>query len=138
MTTLAYSTALPRHTAALLIVCCLAMCPSVARSQRLDDASSSRRMLPRSALLAASSPTVWSSHGPAAPVVMRGPTGSVRARRALIGALIGAGAGTAYAYLRIQGVRNHDNDYVAYLVFVPVGTVLGAVGGALWPTTGAR
>jgi len=64
----------------------------------------------------------------------------VRVRRALVWAVIGAAAGTAGAYVvtHQSHVTNHEMDALAYVLFLPVGAVVGALGGALWPSGGAR
>ena len=140
MTTFAYG-ARRRSTPVLLIVCCLALCPSVARSQRLDDLSRSGSTPTNvTAAVTKRTPTEANTRWSVSSAAARGPIPKVRARRALVGGLVGAAAGTvaAYAVTHQSHITNHEMDPLAYVLFVPVGTVIGALGGALWPSGSAR
>jgi hypothetical protein len=140
VTTFAYGTR-RWSTPALLIVCCLALCPSVARSQRLDDLYRSRLTATNGTVAVATrTPTEANTRWSVSSAVVPGPAPEVRVRRALVGGLVGAAVGTvaAYSVTHKRNVTSHEMDALAYVFLVPVGTVIGVLGGALWPSNGAR
>lgn len=54
-----------------------------------------------------------------------------RGRNVAVGAAIGAVGGAVVAAAATGGLQNHENDFLAYLIYVPLGAVIGAFVGVI-------